>query len=473
MKITLDDIKTMVNECVQTILTENVYMDKNKVNRNKKKIGLTYRKNSRNRDALDTGGADYLNTDKMDQSGADTYIVRLKNGIDSYNITNIKGVSVMHFFKKFWDNEKAIVKIKEKKANNPNDTVEDYELTMLENERLSFLNQFIEKIEIVLEDFINKNIENKESLRAISIYPVRSSSNFNNKMAQEMVTMDVLGLPLQIIRDDLFVKDLRNFERDEDFIKRNQEFYDGDFSAIKKFDKGTVSQNVDTALNRYKSLREVEQLLPEINECAEALLSLYYRNNTKGLSEKVILKLVELYKKYYDTLQKCFGIKYIDVPTGKEMGMHKEKILVSIKYTKGPSVETRSANIWNLVKPYLRGKKSPVTSGPYKKIDVCEWEKKMFEIKYLANSVRLGVRNIYNPNTDEKVVSNELERINNTLFVIFDDNISGGATLGDICYQCEKLGIKNVIPITFGQMEESNTMGIIPLSVPENGYNYE
>ena len=69
MIITLDDIKKMVNECVQAILAENVYMDKNKVNKNKKKIGLTYRKNSRNRDALDTGGADYLNTDKMDQGG--------------------------------------------------------------------------------------------------------------------------------------------------------------------------------------------------------------------------------------------------------------------------------------------------------------------------------------------------------------------------------------------------------------------
>lgn len=471
MKITLDDIKTMVNECVQTILTENVYMDRNKVNRNKKKIGLTYRKNSKNVDALKTG--DYLNTDKMDKRGADTYIVPLKNGIDSYNITSIKGVSVMHFFKKFWDNEKAIVKIKEKKANNPDDTVEDYELTMLENERLSFLNQFIEKIEIVLEDFINKNIEDKESLRAISIYPVKSSSNFNNKMAQEMVTMDVLGLPLQIIRDDLFVKDLRNFERDEDFIKRNQEFYDGDFSAIKKFDKGTVSQNVDTALNRYNSLKEVEQLLPEINECVKVLLSLYYRNNTKGLSERVILKLVELYKKYYDTLQKCFGIKYIDVPTGKETGMHKEKILVSKKYTKSPSVEKRSEDIWKLVKPYLRGQKCPVTNKSYTEIEICEWEKKSFEIKYLSNSVRLGLRNIYNPNTDEDYVKGELARIKNTLFVIFDDNISGGATLGDICYQCEKLGIKNVVPITFGQMEESNTIGIIPLSVPENDYNYE
>ena len=76
-------------------------------------------------------------------------------------------------------------------------------------------------------------------------------------------------------------------------------------------------------------------------------------------------------------------------------------------------------------------------------------------------------------NENQEIVKQEIEKANNTIFIIFDDNISGGATLGDICYQCEKLGIKNVVPITFGQMEESNTIGSIPLSIPENGYNYE
>ena len=102
MKITIDDIKQMVNECVQTILMENVYMDKNKVNTKKKEIGLTYRKGEKNKNALKNGSTpDYLNTDKMDKNNADTYIVKLKNGIDSYNITDIKGMEVMHFFKKF------------------------------------------------------------------------------------------------------------------------------------------------------------------------------------------------------------------------------------------------------------------------------------------------------------------------------------------------------------------------------------
>ena len=466
MQLTINDIKQMVNECIQTILNENVYIDKNKVNSRKKEIGLTYRKNSGNVNAFSS--ADYLKTDKMDANNADTYIVKLKNGIDSYNITRIMGMEVMHFFKKFWDNAKAILKVK----NENSDTVDDYELTMLEEERRTFLNQFTHKIELVLANFINTKVENEEDIIGITLYPVKSSSKFNVKMTEEMQDMSVLGLPVQIIGDDLFIKDLRNLEKDTDFIKRNQEFYDSDYSAAEKFDMGTVSQNLDSTINKYNSLNEVWKLLPELNSYVENLKSLYYRYNTKGLSEKMIAKLVDTYKNYYDTLQKCYGVKYIDAVSGAERKLHKDKIIVALKYTKGPSVEKRSADIWNLVKKHLRGQKSPITNKPYKAVDVCMWDKKSFEIKYLSNSVRLGLKNIYNPNTDEEYVKNELKRINNTLFVIFDDNISGGATLGDICYQCKKLGIKNLVPITFGQMEESNTISFIPLNTPKNGYNF-
>lgn len=470
MKITLDDIKQMVNECIYAILNENVYMDKDKINTKKKEIGLTYRKNSNNVNALRNGGtADYLKTDKMDDSSnSDTYIVKLKNGIDSYNITRIMGMEVMHFFKKFWDNDKAILKVK----NQDSSTVDDYELTMLEKERQQFLDQFTSKVEVVLTDFINKNIKNEEDIVGISLYPVKSSSKFNIKMVNEMSDMSVLGLPVQIIGDSLLVKDLRNLEKDTDFIKRNQEFYDNDYTAMEKFDMGTVTQNLDSAINKYNSLNDVWKLLPKLNEYVKTLKRLYYDYNTKGLSEKMLNKLAEIYKSYYDTLQKCYGVKYIDAVSGAERKIRKDKIIVAQKYTKGPSVEKRSADIWDLVKNNLKGQKSPVTNKPYKMVDVCVWDKKSFEIKYLSNSIRLGLKNIYNPNTDDEYVKNELERINNTLFVIFDDNVSGGATLGDICYQCKKLGIKNLVPITFGQMEESNTIGLIRLNTPENGYNY-
>lgn len=469
MKLTIEDIKYIVRESVYNILNENVYADLKKRNSKTKQLGLTYNKGkSTNKNSA--SNQDYLKTDKMDNANnADTYIVKLKGGINSYNITGIKGMNVMHFFKKFWDNEKAIMKLKDKAEN----TIENYELTMLENERKEFLNQFVRKIEVVLTDFISKNVEDKENLVGISLFPVKSSSNFNNKMAYEMSDMSVLGLPIQIINENLLVKDLRNLEKDDEFINRNQDFYGGKYSAIDKFDMGTVGQNLDKEVNKYNTLSKVWSLLPEINEYYKLIVRYYYSYNTKGLSDKMMEKLVEVYKKYYDTLQKCYGLKYLDTVSGTEKKLHKEKIIISKKYTKGPSVEKRSFDIWSLVKPYLRGQKCPITNKAYTEIDICEWEKKSFEIKYLSNSVRLGLRNIYNPNTDEEYVKSELERIKNTLFVIFDDNISGGATLGDICYQCEKLGIENLVPITFGKMEESNTIGIIPLSVPENGYNYE
>ena len=469
MKLTIEDIKYIVRESVYNILNENVYADLKKRNSKTKQLGLTYNKGkSTNKNSA--SNQDYLKTDKMDNANnADTYIVKLKGGINSYNITGIKGMNVMHFFKKFWDNEKAIMKLKDKAEN----TIENYELTMLENERKEFLNQFVRKIEVVLTDFISKNVEDKENLVGISLFPVKSSSNFNNKMAYEMSDMSVLGLPIQIINENLLVKDLRNLEKDDEFISRNQDFYGGKYSAIDKFDMGTVGQNLDKEVNKYNTLSKVWSLLPEINEYYKLIVRYYYSYNTKGLSDKMMEKLVEAYKKYYDTLQKCYGLKYLDTVSGTEKKLHKEKIIISKKYTKGPSVEKRSFDIWSLVKPYLRGQKCPITNKAYTEIDICEWEKKSFEIKYLSNSVRLGLRNIYNPNTDEEYVKSELERIKNTLFVIFDDNISGGATLGDICYQCEKLGIENLVPITFGKMEESNTIGIIPLSVPENGYNYE
>lgn len=89
----------------------------------------------------------------------------------------------------------------------------------------------------------------------------------------------------------------------------------------------------------------------------------------------------------------------------------------------------------------------------------------------------MGLKNFYNPNQDEELVKAELERIKGTIFVIFDDNLSGGATLSDICYQCKHLGIDNIVPITFGKMQEKVTMGIRPLTTPTNnkgekGFNF-
>lgn len=58
-----------------------------------------------------------------------------------------------------------------------------------------------------------------------------------------------------------------------------------------------------------------------------------------------------------------------------------------------------------------------------------------------------------------------------TLCVPSDE--SATATLSDICYQLQKIGVKYMIPITFGKMKTSYSQGIGQvINKPENGFNY-
>lgn len=55
---------------------------------------------------------------------------------------------------------------------------------------------------------------------------------------------------------------------------------------------------------------------------------------------------------------------------------------------------------------------------------------------------------------------------------VIDDNVSGGATLSDICLQLKNLGIRYIIPITFGKMRTSYTQGVLKINEPENSFNF-
>lgn len=80
-----------------------------------------------------------------------------------------------------------------------------------------------------------------------------------------------------------------------------------------------------------------------------------------------------------------------------------------------------------------------------------------FQIKNLSNDVRMGLKNYFMVDAD--IVEKEMNKIKGTVFVIFDDNISGGATLSDICLQAKQLGIEYIIPITFGEMQKKYSLG--------------
>ena len=130
--------------------------------------------------------------------------------------------------------------------------------------------------------------------------------------------------------------------------------------------------------------------------------------------------------------------KYDNPVVGRTSQVEMDSIATLLKYSKGPSIEKRSIELWNIVKPYVRGEVSPVTRMRYGVIDLAYYDPKKFEIKTFTNGERMGLKNMYTINDENpELVQQELEKIKGTVFIIFDDNISGGATLSDICQQCK------------------------------------
>lgn len=99
------------------IITEDVYVNNISKKWNKNIANLTYNKggsfNKGNKNS-----ADMLKTGLMDNGGGQsTYEVPLKGGLISYNITDINGTEVMHYFKRELDNEETKIKIKGEEYN--------------------------------------------------------------------------------------------------------------------------------------------------------------------------------------------------------------------------------------------------------------------------------------------------------------------------------------------------------------------
>ncbi len=455
LKLTLNDIKNIISESINKILNEDVYIDKKL---NNKKLNLIYNTNNTiNKNNLTS--QDMLKTDKMDANNSDVYIIPLKGGFKSYNITDIKGTEVMHYFKRLWDNQKTFIK----------HSKNEYELNMLKQDETKFLNRFVTKIEIILSDYIKNNVNKDEEINSISIFPIKSSSNFNKQMANLLSNMSVLNLPIKVIDENLLLKDLRNLKKDDDFIQKNRDFYKSKFYKKLSDDNSTIEQHTDTMINKFNTIKKIQEKIPELNDLSNKILTIYYHRN--NLTPKRELQLVNLYKNYFDLLKLISKTIYFNNIKNTNSKIQLSSIMTPIKSSKPIQIEERSKFIWGLVKNYLKNEKSTITQNSYESVNICTWQPVKFEIKKLPNSIRMGISNIYNPSDDKEFLNKELEKTHNSLFVIFDDNISGGATLSDVCIQCRNLGITNIIPITFGKMRESNSQGVLQLSTPENGFN--
>ena len=461
-------VKTIIEEISGKPLSESVYLSNLKGN----KAMLTYRPGYAGRhDNLLKN--DKITTNKMEQNNSDTFVIPLKGGINSYNITSIDGKYVMHYFKYYWDNKDAEIKLKDETGNE-----KDYKFAMQKQQFDAFLNQFKNKVEIVIKHYM-RYMENQD-FTAVSIYPVPSSSKFNEHMAKELTSLNLYGLPVKTIDQALFVKDTKNLQRDNDFIEKNKEYYSKNLGVQKNKLSHPITAYVDNTIEREKVMNEVQKFLDETNKYEKQLLDFLntYKNSVSKGSKLTLRHIVQNYRYYYDYLN--IAIKkaaYYDSIKGKEVTPQAAKIMAFRKYSKGASIKKRTEEIWKLVKPYVRGKISSVTQKPYKMYPVATWDRADLEMKTLSNPERMGLQNFFSVNP--KVLEKEKERIDGTLFIIFDDNISGGSTLSDICLQAKNAGIENILPITFGKMDvqwsKENTATIRPINDKgkKGQFNYE
>lgn len=471
--ITEQQLRKLVEK--KGLINELVYINKYKTKGNK--AFLSYDSSGSRYHTDNLTNTDTLKTDKMEQSNGDTYEVPLKNGIISYNITSIQGTEVMHYFKRYWDSQKTEFSINGK----------PYELSMENSEFNRFIDAFKRKVWYVIEHCINQYKSEGDNFKpiGISILPVQSSSNFNTHMANILSqTGGINGLPCQVINSSLFVKDLRNLQKDTNFINKNKDYYNN--SIYSDGTGGSVLQNVDKVINKNSTLAHLYNEADKLVRQSTILINNIYNytyslnNVNQGDSDMFLNRLVKNYKKFYDMF---FNIKnklsnaYENPLTGGISRINTNELLQPIKGTKPQSVAKRSQIAWNAVKPYLKGDVCPATGEPYKPIEIYQYQRQKFQIKNLSNAERMGLKNIYNTNTDTELVKKELDKINGTVFVVFDDNVSGGATLSDICYNAIEAGIEHIVPITFGKMREKNYVGMKNISIPintkgEKGFNF-
>lgn len=426
-------------------LFEDVYM--NNIDTKNKKVGLTYNKYRGVRNKGNLNSFDMLKTDKMDTNDSDTYEVPLKGGIISYNITSINGTEVMHYFKRHFAKQKTYIKFSE----------EEYELEMQDNEFRNFMEQFLNKISYVVQTKIN---EYGDVINGISILPVPSSSNFNIAMAERIKFNNVCGFKPNVVNKDLLIKNLSKLEIDNEFIDKNNEYYNSRYSPNISQDK-THMDSVNKEYNRFKSINSVIPKIEYANNCANALIKKYYSRKEVN-SPKFYEKLNELFLEYnnaVDDIRK--SAEYFDTLANKLSKPRFSKIAKAIKYSKGPSIETRTNEIKNMLK------KNGYLKNIHKTYDVCLWEPEKFQIKNLGNDVRMALKNYFTPNDNNEMVNNEVNNIKNNIVVIFDDNVSGGATLSDICLQLQNLGVEYIVPITFGKMRESWNVGTMTINKPK------
>lgn len=472
LNVQLPQKTIIINESQYKILLEDVYI--NGINNKKKQANLTYSKNNYSKGNLSPN--DKLRTDKMNINNGDTYEVPLKGGIISYNITSIKGKEVMHYFKRNLGKSGGKTELAFK---NEEGEKEFYELVMENSEFQQFLKDFEQKVGAVVNSKISDfKTEDGEQPTELSIYPVPSSSNFNITMGKILSVTGFEGMNVSLINSNILKKDTSKLMKDLDFIEKNKEYYNSPYG--KTSDKNGTRElpyshqdQMDTDLNKLIAHSNINKYIDELNSLGTKLIQTYNARNKQNITPRQIERIGDLYGKYVLTYEQLVNsATYKSTIENKYKNRMANKLIKAIKYSKGPSIEGRTIGIYNIARQSQSFNAYDIqTKAP---LDVCQWETINFEIKKFGNDTRMALMNYYqkNNNADEaEMVEQEIEKARNTVVVVFDDNVSGGATLSDICLQLKKLGINNIIPITFGEMSQQWRVGMTDVYKPENGFN--
>lgn len=457
VKITEEQYNWFVNS-----IDEAVYVSD--LNRKKKTANITYQQGGGRMYGNKKKG-DFLKTDKMDTKNSDTYEVPLKGGLMSYNITSINGTEVMHYFKRVFDNQSTYVKDGEG---------EQYKLEMQDLEFRQFMENFVSKIDYVvkfaIENFRQKNPQME--FGKCYVYPVPSSSRFNVEMAKRMAYHHLGGLTVETLNPSMLRKDLKNLQFDQDFIDKNKEYYNS--PRGNKF-AGTHMDHAQEDSRRMEAWNNILSHIDITNQLADQLTKLYYQRRKNINNPNFYKRFADVYIRYanevsameqagqYDSVDKQHSIRL--------QGMKGDGPAPIIKYSKPQAVSRRSKEIYATLKSMV-----PDMMNGIKPVDIVTRDRNNFQIKKFGNDTRMALKNIFQPNSDEQdMVKQEVDRAKGAnVVIVFDDNVSGGATLADICYQLKQLGLQFVIPITFGKMGVSwgsQMTGVI--NQPKNGFNMD
>lgn len=128
-----------------------------------------------------------------------------------------------------------------------------------------------------------------------------------------------------------------------------------------------------------------------------------------------------------------------------------EELLISRAHQKGRKPEKQIAYINQEIGLYdqLVKAKRKHMRGPDPTIDQ-DGNVKDWQIKILDDKIRRAIDNIFTLNPEMKNMASKLQ---GKSVVLFDDNLSSGATMDELCIALKQLGVANIIPITLGTID--------------------